>query len=96
MSGDLPASASSLHYHKTLRIENVSESDAGDYRCTARNKLGSVHHTIHVTVKGMSRMKRTTSSNHPQFCSTISILFVNSPFLTVLIYAQMPMGQCVQ
>lgn len=51
MSGDLPASASSLHYHKTLSIENVSESDAGDYRCTARNKLGSVHHTIHVTVK---------------------------------------------
>ena len=36
-----------------LRIVNVSESDAGDYRCTAINQLGSVHHTIHVTVKGV-------------------------------------------
>ncbi|XP_047451806.1 neuronal cell adhesion molecule-like isoform X14 [Mugil cephalus] len=52
MSGDLPAKRTSfLHYNKTLRILNVSESDAGDYRCTARNHHGRVHHTIHVTVK---------------------------------------------
>ncbi|XP_068580127.1 neuronal cell adhesion molecule-like isoform X7 [Cebidichthys violaceus] len=52
VSGDLPAKRTSfLHYQKTLRIVDVSESDAGDYRCTARNRLGSVHHTIHVTVK---------------------------------------------
>ncbi|XP_041794440.1 neuronal cell adhesion molecule-like isoform X6 [Chelmon rostratus] len=52
VSGDLPAKRTSfLHYQRTLRIVNVSESDAGDYRCTARNQLGSVHHTIHVTVK---------------------------------------------
>ncbi|XP_028286324.1 neuronal cell adhesion molecule-like isoform X11 [Parambassis ranga] len=52
MSGDLPANRISfLHYNKTLRIVNVSESDAGDYRCTAKNQLGSVHHTIHVSVK---------------------------------------------
>ncbi|KAF7669865.1 hypothetical protein LDENG_00128950 [Lucifuga dentata] len=52
VSGDLPAKRTSfLHYQKMLRIVNVSESDAGDYRCTARNQLGSVHHTIHVTVK---------------------------------------------
>ncbi|XP_028440907.1 neuronal cell adhesion molecule isoform X3 [Perca flavescens] len=51
-SGDLPADRTSyLHYQKTLRIVNVSESDAGDYRCTARNELGSVYHTIHVMVK---------------------------------------------
>ncbi|KAM7414914.1 hypothetical protein PAMA_019636 [Pampus argenteus] len=52
VSGDFPAKRTSfLHYQKTLRIVDVSESDAGDYRCTARNRLGSVHHTIHVTVK---------------------------------------------
>ncbi|XP_076589929.1 neuronal cell adhesion molecule-like isoform X8 [Chaetodon auriga] len=52
VSGDLPAKRTSfLHYQRTLRIVNVSESDAGDYRCTARNQLGSVHHTIHVMVK---------------------------------------------
>lgn len=55
VSGDLPAKRTSfLHYQRTLRIVNVSESDAGDYRCTARNQLGSVHHTIHVMVKGVS------------------------------------------
>lgn len=52
VSGDLPAKRTSfVHYQRTLRIVNVSESDAGDYRCTARNQLGSVHHTIHVMVK---------------------------------------------
>ncbi|XP_029992623.1 neuronal cell adhesion molecule-like isoform X22 [Sphaeramia orbicularis] len=52
ISGDLPAKRTAfLHYQKTLRIVNVSESDAGDYRCTARNRHGFVHHTIHVTVK---------------------------------------------
>ncbi|XP_034735550.1 neuronal cell adhesion molecule-like isoform X16 [Etheostoma cragini] len=51
-SGDLPVNRTSyLHYQKTLRIVNVSESDAGDYRCTARNKLGTVYHTIHIMVK---------------------------------------------
>ncbi|XP_070762984.1 neuronal cell adhesion molecule-like isoform X6 [Enoplosus armatus] len=52
VSGDLPAKRTSfLHYQRTLRIVNVSESDAGDYRCTARNGRGSVHHNIHVMVK---------------------------------------------
>ncbi|XP_030281003.1 neuronal cell adhesion molecule-like isoform X16 [Sparus aurata] len=52
VSSVLPAKRTSfLHYQRTLRIVNVSESDAGDYRCTGRNPLGSVHHTIHVTVK---------------------------------------------
>uniref|UniRef100_A0A3B4VMS7 Neuronal cell adhesion molecule n=1 Tax=Seriola dumerili TaxID=41447 RepID=A0A3B4VMS7_SERDU len=52
VSGDFPAKRTFfLHYQKTLRIVNVSESDAGEYRCTARNRHGSVHHTIRVTVK---------------------------------------------
>uniref|UniRef100_A0A669D4E9 Neural cell adhesion molecule L1 n=1 Tax=Oreochromis niloticus TaxID=8128 RepID=A0A669D4E9_ORENI len=52
ISGDLPSKRTSfLNYNKTLHIEDVSASDEGDYRCTAKNQLGSVHHTIHVTVK---------------------------------------------
>ncbi|XP_075998264.1 neuronal cell adhesion molecule-like isoform X15 [Genypterus blacodes] len=52
VSGDFPTKRTSfLHYQKTLSIVNVSESDVGDYRCTAKNQHGSAHHTIHVTVK---------------------------------------------
>uniref|UniRef100_A0A3Q1FDF4 Neuronal cell adhesion molecule n=2 Tax=Acanthochromis polyacanthus TaxID=80966 RepID=A0A3Q1FDF4_9TELE len=52
ISGDLPAGRTFfLHYNKTLRIVDVSESDAADYRCTAKNQLGAVHHTIRVSVK---------------------------------------------
>ncbi|XP_074534313.1 neuronal cell adhesion molecule isoform X16 [Halichoeres trimaculatus] len=52
VSGELPAKRTHfLHYQRTLRIVNVSESDAGDYRCTAKNKMGSVHHNIHIMVK---------------------------------------------
>ncbi|XP_053092763.1 neuronal cell adhesion molecule a isoform X16 [Pangasianodon hypophthalmus] len=52
VSGDLPTTRTDfLNFQKTLRIMEVSEADAGDYRCTAKNHLGSVHHTIHVTVK---------------------------------------------
>lgn len=52
VSGELPDERTSLlHYHKTLRIVNVSEADAGEYRCSARNQLGTLHHTIHVAVK---------------------------------------------
>ncbi|XP_039882042.1 neuronal cell adhesion molecule-like isoform X1 [Simochromis diagramma] len=52
ISGDLPSKRTSfLNYNKTLHIEDVSASDEGDYRCTAKNQFGSVHHTIHVMVK---------------------------------------------
>ncbi|XP_071008626.1 neuronal cell adhesion molecule-like isoform X6 [Oncorhynchus clarkii lewisi] len=52
VSGEFPAKRTSfLHFQKTLRIVDVSEADAGEYRCTARNRLASVHHTIRVTVK---------------------------------------------
>ncbi|XP_068132630.1 neuronal cell adhesion molecule isoform X6 [Hyperolius riggenbachi] len=39
------------NYNKTLRIVDVSEADAGKYRCTAHNNRGSVHHVITVIVK---------------------------------------------
>lgn len=44
-----------MSYHnfkKTLKISDVSEDDAGNYRCTATNNMGTVHHIIKVTVKG--------------------------------------------
>lgn len=31
----------------------MNEADAGDYRCTATNNLGTAYHIIMVTVKGM-------------------------------------------
>ncbi|TSK13410.1 Neuronal cell adhesion molecule [Bagarius yarrelli] len=52
VSGELPTTKTEfLNFHKTFRISEVTEADAGDYRCTAKNHLGSVHHTIQVTVK---------------------------------------------
>ncbi|XP_017280369.1 neuronal cell adhesion molecule a isoform X12 [Kryptolebias marmoratus] len=50
--GELPSSRTSFsRFKKTLRISDVNEDDAGDYRCTATNKLGSAHHIIKVDVK---------------------------------------------
>ncbi|XP_072257601.1 neuronal cell adhesion molecule isoform X17 [Pyxicephalus adspersus] len=39
------------NYNKTLKIIEVSEADAGKYRCTAHNDRGSFHHIITVIVK---------------------------------------------
>ncbi|KAM9401531.1 neuronal cell adhesion molecule a isoform 16-T17 [Salvelinus alpinus] len=51
-SGELPSSRMSFHnFQKTLKIADVMEADAGDYRCTAKNSLGSAHHIIKVNVK---------------------------------------------
>ncbi|KAJ7999513.1 hypothetical protein DPEC_G00195210 [Dallia pectoralis] len=38
-------------FNKTLRIDSVSEEDAGEYMCMANNKIGSARHTIYVQVK---------------------------------------------
>uniref|UniRef100_A0AAR2L2C6 Neuronal cell adhesion molecule n=1 Tax=Pygocentrus nattereri TaxID=42514 RepID=A0AAR2L2C6_PYGNA len=52
VSGELPTKRAFFqNFQKTLQIMDVSEADAGEYRCTAKNRLGSVHHTISVTVK---------------------------------------------
>ncbi|XP_019911974.3 neuronal cell adhesion molecule a isoform X4 [Esox lucius] len=51
-SGDLPSGRTSFHnFQKTLKIVDVTEADAGDYRCTAKNSLGAGHHIIKVNVK---------------------------------------------
>ncbi|XP_040886063.1 neuronal cell adhesion molecule a isoform X2 [Toxotes jaculatrix] len=50
--GELPSSRASFHnFEKTLKISDVNEADAGNYRCTATNNLGTAHHIIKVTVK---------------------------------------------
>ncbi|XP_048866287.1 neuronal cell adhesion molecule-like isoform X11 [Brienomyrus brachyistius] len=51
-SGDLPMNRTTLHnFQKTLMISDVTEADAGDYRCMASNSQGAVYHIITVTVK---------------------------------------------
>ncbi|XP_010293009.1 PREDICTED: neuronal cell adhesion molecule isoform X5 [Phaethon lepturus] len=50
--GELPANRTFFeNFKKTLKIIDVSEADSGNYKCIARNVLGSAHHVISVTVK---------------------------------------------
>ncbi|XP_015483961.1 neuronal cell adhesion molecule isoform X27 [Parus major] len=50
--GELPANRTFFeNFRKTLKIIDVSEADSGNYKCIARNTLGSAHHVISVTVK---------------------------------------------
>ncbi|XP_055506284.1 neuronal cell adhesion molecule a isoform X14 [Leucoraja erinacea] len=50
--GELPAHrVSEINFKKTLKIIRVSEADAGKYRCTAKNYLGTSSHVITVNVK---------------------------------------------
>ncbi|XP_021240624.1 neuronal cell adhesion molecule isoform X4 [Numida meleagris] len=50
--GELPANRTFFeNFKKTLKIIDVSEADSGNYKCIARNILGSIHHVISVTVK---------------------------------------------
>ena len=41
-------------FNHRLRFSNISESDGGEYQCTAENSQGKVSHTYTVTVEGMS------------------------------------------
>ncbi|XP_061076470.1 neurofascin homolog (chicken) a [Conger conger] len=50
--GDLPGKKVKVeNFNKTLRIQAVSEEDAGEYICMANNKIGSIRHSISVQVK---------------------------------------------
>ncbi|XP_074937130.1 neuronal cell adhesion molecule isoform X26 [Phalacrocorax aristotelis] len=50
--GELPANRTFFeNFKKTLKIIDVSEADSGNYKCIARNILGSAYHVISVTVK---------------------------------------------
>lgn len=56
VNGDLPSGRFSFHsFQKTLKITEVTEADGGDYRCLAKNRLGSNHHIITVVVRGLSQ-----------------------------------------
>ncbi|KAI1883486.1 hypothetical protein AGOR_G00231940 [Albula goreensis] len=59
-SGKLPEDRTSLDgFQKKLKIMEVTEADGGDYRCTARNNLGSIHHIITVVVKAAPYWRKT-------------------------------------
>ncbi|XP_036432699.1 neuronal cell adhesion molecule a isoform X5 [Colossoma macropomum] len=52
VNGDLPSDRFSFHnFQKMLKIAEVMEADGGDYRCLARNRLGSAQHIVTVVVK---------------------------------------------
>ncbi|KAG8451769.1 hypothetical protein GDO86_003823, partial [Hymenochirus boettgeri] len=51
-SAELPANRVFYeNFNKTLKIIDVSEADAGKYKCIGKNILGSTHHIITVIVK---------------------------------------------
>ncbi|XP_031681202.1 neurofascin isoform X12 [Oncorhynchus kisutch] len=49
--GDLNQKVKLDNFNKTLRIDSVSEEDAGEYMCMANNQIGSIRHSIYVQVK---------------------------------------------
>lgn len=77
MGGELPTTRTSmLNFQKTLKIMEVTEADAGNYRCTAKNHLGSVDHTIQVTVKSeMDNMARSLHSNIRSLLHFLLLIF---------------------
>ncbi|KAJ8788176.1 hypothetical protein J1605_005475 [Eschrichtius robustus] len=63
MGGDLPKGRETKeNYGKTLKIENVSYRDKGNYRCTASNFLGSAIHDFHVIVEEPPRWTKKPQS----------------------------------
>lgn len=54
LGDDLPKRSETKENHgNTLKIENISHRDKGNYRCTASNFLGTASHDFHVIVEGM-------------------------------------------
>uniref|UniRef100_A0A8C5Z103 Neural cell adhesion molecule L1-like protein n=2 Tax=Marmota marmota marmota TaxID=9994 RepID=A0A8C5Z103_MARMA len=52
LAGDLPKGRETKeNYGKTLKIENISYQDRGNYRCTASNDLGTASHNFRVIVE---------------------------------------------
>ncbi|CAL9683103.1 unnamed protein product [Knipowitschia caucasica] len=49
--GQFSQTVSFLNFNKTLKIPDVTEADAGNYRCIANNNHGTASHIIKVSVK---------------------------------------------
>ncbi|XP_058534942.1 neural cell adhesion molecule L1-like protein isoform X1 [Ochotona princeps] len=63
MGGDLPKGRETKeNYGKTLKIDNVSFRDKGNYRCTASNSLGEATHDFHVVVEEPPRWTKKPQS----------------------------------
>ncbi|XP_063458783.1 neural cell adhesion molecule L1-like protein isoform X4 [Pan paniscus] len=63
IGGDLPKGRETKeNYGKTLKIENVSYQDKGNYRCTASNFLGTATHDFHVIVEEPPRWTKQPQS----------------------------------
>jgi neuropilin 2 len=61
---ELPEGRATIEVHeKTLKIENISYQDRGNYRCTANNLLGKASHDFHVTVEGTPSMRIYVSTS---------------------------------
>ncbi|XP_035378351.1 neural cell adhesion molecule L1.1 isoform X2 [Electrophorus electricus] len=57
-----PINTSKLNFHRHLWIKNISESDEGEYTCTASNTEGSITHTYTVTVEAAPYWTKVTQS----------------------------------
>lgn len=58
LGSELPKERETKENHgKTLKIENISYHDKGNYRCTANNLLGKASHDFHIIVQGMFPIK---------------------------------------
>lgn len=78
---ELPSSRMSVqNFQKTLKISDVNEGDAGDYHCTASNKLGNTHHVIKVTVKGMQFSCFTLG---PSLCEQFLFIVTSELYINV-------------
>lgn len=63
MGDDLPKGRETKeNYGKTLKIENITYQDKGNYRCTANNFLGTASHDFHVIVEEPPRWTKKPES----------------------------------
>nr|XP_056706306.1 neural cell adhesion molecule L1 [Euleptes europaea] len=51
------------NFNRTLRIENVTEDDDGEYQCIARNTHGYTQHTFHVAVEAAPSWSKQPESH---------------------------------
>nr|XP_042129663.1 neural cell adhesion molecule L1-like protein isoform X3 [Peromyscus maniculatus bairdii] len=63
LGSELPKGRETKENHgKTLKIENISYHDKGNYRCTANNLLGKASHDFHIIVQEPPRWKKKPQS----------------------------------